>query len=512
MVEAKLPDPMYVERDEERQHYLDFLAQDTPWILLFTGMGGSGKTHFLNTLKRYTPPTCKLVTLDFYVEDEREDALTVLRKIAGQIKPYCDAQSYQEFEGALKEGRKTLASDQLQIFQQANFGEYSQTQGVRLDLAVEASKAKIRQVRSQVAEAFYNLLETFRLSQLVIILDTCELLDEKEGRVVGEWLKKDLLPHIHTLLQEKQCRCSVVAASSIPMSFANSPGSTQPLNLDHIPKTEVDDYLQRMGVEDPRLRQYIYSAITYGHASCIEVLARIWSEKGPFRFEERAKLHSLFKQKAWRVLYDRVLEKFEHSPLKELVHYGVLLRSFDLPLLRIVFSGSLPASEALSRFQKLILYPFIREYSSTHHAFIDLMREILVEAIRYQETIEWRYYHGLAMQELQTKSRVDWHYHALSCDEVQGMREWQQAVEKAYRNADRERLSELLEVANDKTLKLSAPSCAERAYEQGRYYTFCQQKDNALASYRQALALFQSIHDATGEAKARQAIDRMQQG
>ena len=36
-----------VVRESERALYLNLLAQDTPWVLLITGLGGCGKSELL---------------------------------------------------------------------------------------------------------------------------------------------------------------------------------------------------------------------------------------------------------------------------------------------------------------------------------------------------------------------------------------------------------------------------------------------------------------------------------
>src|SRR5258708_18492876 len=90
-----------------------------------------------------------------------------------------------------------------------------------------------------------------------------------------------------------------------------------------------------------------------------------------------------------RFTNERVLRQLK-PPFKELTQYGVLLRSFDLPLLRTVFPELLPEPEALERFNQLIRYPFIESRGTYPYAFHELLREALPEGTQKEDPQAWK--------------------------------------------------------------------------------------------------------------------------
>lgn len=197
-----------------------------------------------------------------------------------------------------------------------------------------------------------------------------------------------------------------------------------------------------------------------------------------------------------RFTNERVLRHLK-TPFKELTRYGVLLRSFDLPLLKNVFPELLPESAALERFNQLIRHPYIESRGSYRYAFHELVHEALTEETQKEEPEAWRCYHKRALNYFTTVSphSPDWYYHLLAYDEKQGLMEWQQAVQEARESGKREFIGALLQAALDKALKLSPAARAEIVYEQGRfnYYGVQYYTTTAMRS-RYSTTSVKSIH------------------
>ena len=189
---------LFVGREREQNVYKKFLAKETPWVLIITGLGGIGKTTLLRRLTEYTLSESMLfktsvVTLDFANEELRNDPLRLLGKLTTDTASFCDLQQIDvDFKEVLQQNIDQLA--QLSM-------ERAQT-GVS-----EADDPALREIRHQmrelVTEAFYKQIKTFRLNQLIIMLDTCEWLNEPEGIEVGQWVLNELVPGLHRCIRQQ---------------------------------------------------------------------------------------------------------------------------------------------------------------------------------------------------------------------------------------------------------------------------------------------------------------------
>jgi len=507
-----MPEAVFVGRERETDVYKKFLAKKTPWVLIITGLGGIGKSTLLRRLTEYTAKEPALsgtgvVTLDFADEDLRNDPLKLLDKLTKDTAPYCDL---QQIDVELK--------NELQ----QNFDQLAQLSAQRAQTGVnEAEDPALREMRHQMrqlaTEAFYLQLKTFTLQRLVIMLDTCEWLNEPEGVEVGQWVLNELIPGIHTRIRQKGHQCSVVVASRLQPRLDVINGQEQRrLNLPMLGKAEVDQYLEHMGMQDADLRQRVYE-VTHGHALCISIIGDYWQNRTeqshPFTIADlpELELQEISEIALIRFTNERVLRHLK-TPFKELTRYGVLLRSFDLPLLKIVFPELLPEPAALERFNRLIRYPYIESRGNYRYAFHELVHEALTEETQKEEPEEWKRYHKRALDYFTQASprSPDWYYHLLAYDEKQGLLEWQQAIQEARESGKREYIGALLQAALDKALKLSPAACAEIVYEQGRFNYYGVQWEEALKSYKEALATFQEMGDYSGQAKVLQAMGDVQ--
>ena len=520
MAEAVPPLFSYIERVAERQAYLEFLTRDTPWVLLVTGLEGNGKTEFLRDIQDPTSlnDMC-VVYLNFAMSSLQKDALSVLARLVERIESFCDEQRIRTFKDILQARRDKLSELSIWVVQQHRVGNYGQSRDANQTVSVpdDMAQEKRQQIRAVVTEAFYAVLDSFRLSQLVILLDNCEWINEIESSLlesieVSRWLMDELLPDIHERMQAKNKRCSVVIASSIPPTFRNiNERAQQRCNLDKLDKASVDRYFQQLGIEDSSLRHCIYENITYGHACCVWIVGEILQTHRSFTSANLPQLQSLFKEQALhKFLHVHIFGKHPESRFRNLIHYGALLRSFDQPLLEAVFPEWMPPSEAFHLFHKLILYPYIIDQHNSRYAFIDLIREVLTHSIRYQESAKWQEYNQRALNFLKKISHLDRFYHALACNEQKGLSDWIQAVQEAYSRKPEE-IAMLLEIISDKTLILSPTGSAERSYQRGQFYEYNKQYDEALEQFEQAQIFFRQVDDSSGEDRVRQKIDEVQQ-
>lgn len=461
-------------RTRELQRYQKFTAKETPWVLILRGLGGSGKSTFLTEIEKQESlrsfDTCT-VFLDFATKSFRDDYLALLENFSQQVESHCDAEQTVNFRKSVASGRyeigKRISSGKTEIgeiYQGITAGNDAEIKSI--ESTINITEANIRETRHQMREIskekFYAQMKTFSKKRLIILLDTCEWLNEQKGAEAGQWLVDELLPWLHTSMQRKGQSCFVIIASRIPLNLNCIKDKEQDkLKLDMLEKADIYQCLEQMETQDINIKDYIYN-MTYGHPHSISIIYDLWEEYWgkPLVVANLPRLRDLFYERAMREVIDAdILQRLLHSPLDELTHYGSLLWHFNLPLLEAVFKEWLPEAEARERFEQLKLYPhveYVESLGNFNYMFHRLLREILADYIRVQEPDKWRYYHRLALDflssaPLPTENSPDWYYHQLALDETQGVLYWNEIKNKQ----SQEYLDALREVARDRTLKLT---------------------------------------------------------
>ena len=515
-MEASTLQNIFVGREHEQQLYHDFLTYDAPWVLIITGFGGIGKSTLLEHLAKHTSSSTCTCKLDFNETVLRTEPLIILQRLAQQIRLYGNARQFNAFEQALH--RDLDQVEQIRKIKLPSYtGDDANIQEAHPDYLEDdaATKEIGRQMRELSTESFYDLLNAFHLNQLVLMLDTCEWFNEPEGWEVGQWVFNELIPELRNRLWQNGQRCSVVIVSRVkPQLERIDKQDQQYLPLSMLSEKAVYEYLERAGMHDPKLCQRIYD-ITHGHALSVSIIGTICQEQGEKSLTEEdfPLLQKEFTEKASMQFVDeRILSRLE-SPYRELTRYGVLLRTFNLPLLQAVFFdiNMLKGPDAPSIFDHLIRYPYIESRGNNNYAFHELLREVIGEKVQQQdgpEKARWKIYHKHALEYFNyiAPYSLDWYYHAIASDEEHGMRNWLQAIQEARESEKREYSGALLRAAFDKALKLSPMAHAEILYEEGRFNYNCGRWDAALNSYEQALSSFKKIENYAGQAKVLQAI------
>lgn len=325
----------------------------------------------------------------------------------------------------------------------------------------------------------------------------------------------ELLVGVHERLASRRRWCSVILSSRIQPPFTVIEQQDRiALTLPMLEKPAVDLYLEQIGMLDPALRQYVYD-LTYGHALCVSIVGLLWQEQGdhPFTGADLPKLQAQFNERALLELIRERLDTRLKTPYRELTRYGVLLRSFNLPLLQAIFPELLPDTEALDRFHHLLRYPYIESLGNQHYAFHDLLRELQATEVRDQQPDKWREYHKRALDYLTQTAPFspDWYYHAIAYNEEQGISDWWKAVQEP-RNYGMAYLDSLFQAAYDVALKLTPVQAAHRTFRLGRFYYSGyggMQLGAAQECYQEAFSLYRQVGDRLGEANCYLAQGRV---
>ena len=499
---------IFVGREDEEKRYQEFLQQTPSWVLMVTGQPGNGKSALLRRYASQTPRAIARVHLDFSNDTLCINALAVLEYCAEQLK--ADPQAIAAFEQALVQARSLLRPPDS-IHQSINASDSAQVSGIQLSVSIANEQRQQALVLAQ--SAFLTLVNTIHETCLVILLDTCERLQQTDRYTlndVGKWLITDMLPRLHSRLAQHNCTCLIVAAGRFPLPFENI--LIHELPLPFLKEDAVEDYLQQVNMNDATLRRQVYE-LTHGHALCIAIIASLWQERGeqPFTLTDVPTLQGQFTERALlKFIGERILNKRLQTPFYELTRYGILLRSFDLPLLRAVFPELQLRQE---QFERLKQYPYVESQGNGYYAIHDLLRELLAGDIRHQEPEQWQMYHQRALNYLEqrTPNMPIQYYHMLALSETRGFAQWYDIVQATQLRGERDQLAALLQVASDKTLELSSRTRAHLTHERGRYNYYGANMQAALESYAHALDLFQQVGDRLGEANVLQAIGDVQQ-
>ncbi len=494
---------LFVGRQEELKRYKKFLQQETPWVLSIIGMGGSGKTTLLHHLASDMMPDIPFVFLNFVDERLRTEPLAILETLSEKLASFCNTEQVGTFSKTIQEGREELLRLNNQLERAIVLSDYTHWRET-LASVTEADARAVREirlnVRARVAESFYQQIDTYQPGRLALILDTCEWLCEQPYLEPGQWVFNELLPEVHHRLRQQAHQCYVVLASRQPLPLEAIRRTEQVgLNLAMLDRSGVDQYLQQMGMDDPQLREHVYS-LTYGHPLSVSIIGKLWEQRGEqlFTLAERLTLDKEFNERTLLEFIQERLDTQLTTPFRELTHYGVLLRKFDLPLIQAVFPELLPDTDALELFHWLIRYPHIEALGNQRYAFHELLRGIQAIYVRDHEPQMWQHYHKRALVYLSQTDlhSPEWYYHALACNEEQVVSEWLQAGQAAQR----EQLDALLQVVKDETLALTPLSQAKIAHQQGYFFYHEMRIDEALQSYQLALTLYHQVGDPLGEA------------
>jgi tetratricopeptide (TPR) repeat protein len=503
----------FVGRKEHRAAYQQMLRGAGPWLLVITGQGGNGKSRLLRQLQAETPDGIQTGLLDFANEYLRTQVLQVAEEVADCLQPLADAASFQAFRQAVQDGRRRITQMQISISQEVRGEQAAHLQQISQSISVGGAVNELRkQVERLVTDALLDLARAARGRPVALLLDTCEWFHEPGSQDVGVWLK-DTLPRLR---QRLGGRLLVLAAGreGLERFFPFEDAAHQPLHL--LPFPELDGFLQQLGMQEAALRRAVYE-MTRGHPLCASIVAQVWRER-PFGPADLPAFQGEFSDRAvtsW--VLERVIQRLQPH-FDDLTRYGVLLRSFDLPLLRAVFPEWLDSGDQV--FQRLIGYSFIIRLANRRWAFHDLLRAVQADYVRRQLPDHWREYHQRALRFWeQQREEVfgrqmrspDYYYHRLALDEEEATGEWESAAWDAAIIGEKDYWGRLLQAAHDSALAPGQPLRAARAFHQGRFFYYDAQWDQATAQFQQALTLFEQVGDRLGEATTRRAIGDVQQ-
>lgn len=513
-----MPQIPFLGREQELREYLAFLGGDAPQVMVVIGMEGSGKSSLLAYLKEHTPHDICTIKLDFAEPSLQTDPLKILHKIAQGINAYCNAQANGIIDTMIRRARFNIMENIPQVFiQKLEAGSYASIEATKLELkaselALETNKQALESVSSELYHQLNAQMRRARRDRLVVMFDSCEWLSsaqDEQRRVVGDWVMNDLPRELPASIPQLR-HCHVILASRVPLQVRAIDGRDPLLKrLELLEEAVVYTFLEALGVTDRSTHRLFYQ-FTYGHPLCISILINLAQQKGFAFIPEnlRRVQEEYYELVRIRLIQERILDSAFEPALHKLIRYAACLCSFNQQMLHAIFPELLPEEKATERFEQLIRHPYITFEGNGHYAFHDLLRQILAPYVRVQESEIWKKYHQRALEYLQKEEphSLNRHYHALACDEVQGMLDWRDAIEQAQSSGADYKIRALLHMVYDQTLKFSPASQAVHAYERGRLYHYLAQWEDALASYQEALTSFLALGNLEEARKVQEAL------
>src|SRR6266699_3944339 len=101
-----------IRREEALSQFQLFLQQTTAWVLVVTGLDGSGKSQFLKQIReeiRIHPVNdIALSLIDFANAVSRQDPFSILEEISQYTKKYCNYNKVVEFQQYLQKMRYSI--------------------------------------------------------------------------------------------------------------------------------------------------------------------------------------------------------------------------------------------------------------------------------------------------------------------------------------------------------------------------------------------------------------------
>ncbi len=497
----------FVGREKERAAYQRLLCEDAAWLLLISGQSGYGKSALLKRLRAETPIGWRVGLLDFDPEEGlATDALRVGKELAEWLRPLVTKDAYTVFAQEYKAAQALLTQQHISLQNKIEVGADADVQGLSQSINTGGIGAESRrQARDQVTDALLDLATEARGRQLVLLLDTCEWFHELLYHDTGTWLLRYLLPRLRERLEGG---LRVVAAGRERLETLLPDEGAQPISLELLSFEELEPVLSQLGMQDAALRRAVYE-MTRGHPLCVNLVVQLWQEPQGRALSSNdlpafQGVYSALAVIAWVV--ERILSRMQ-PPQSDLIKYGVLLRSFDLPLLRAVFPEWMGDDDAI--FLHLIRSSLITLLTSGCYAFHDLLRQVQADYVRQQLPEKWRMYHERALSFWnQHPEQVwdqhlpppDYFYHWLALQEGQGAIEWADKAQQTRLLGEKDYWERFLQAAYDTALAPNPLFQATRAFEQGQFFHYQAQWDSAVESYQQALRLFQQIGYLRGQA------------
>ena len=517
----------FTDRDSQIAAFEGLWADELPWIIVFSGMSGNGKSTLIDWLieNKCKPQGIKSIKVDMNLSGGL-NLPTVLSKLAVLLLPEAtqrfraeDATARQTYYRNLADLKKAEARRSVDIGMIAEGGSQISASSIRVQ-GDEAGEDKLRQnYHASLITAFYAEVAGLPQEQVGLFFDTFERAqDNAPGPEMA--LFWALLDELHQA--NPQLRVIVGGREDLQNQTARDWRQHEPLEVFSLADSNL--FLQRWSDNQipPDLRQAIFG-LAQGHPLLTELAAEVWRDGRlagkPLTLVELKEGLTHRSGKEW--LYGRIIIRFEelgNVHLSNAARYGPLLRSFTLRSLNAI----LP--EAVSKlddpaFEKFTGYAFIKQ-TEAGWEFHELMRAAQRAYLDKKDDPEVDGCHSRAAEFFRERARATQNedmarnalYHACFVDPAAVFDDWVEAAFDAQLSGERGWWDDLLATleAPAQFRRLTPEQQGQLIRNRGMWHVRDYNMEAALVSYGQALDLFRAVGDRLGEANTLQAIGDVQ--
>ena len=479
-----------------------------PWVLVFDGMAGNGKSTLIEWLiqNRCQRDGVPWARADLVTEAARSNFADLLGQWEDGLSNAVPPPVWQTYRGRRREILDELNRQRVQItatqqFEATGSASLSGTQQ-QMDISKLLQHAD-RHARTCLTDEFLDLLCAVP-GRLVLFLDTYETLQQAGDPDTIGWLWGGLLVRTHQ-------RCAglrVIVGSREKLDLAHDLLALSEQVQAFSPK-DCDAFLQDCGLTDFVLRDAIY-ALTRGHPLQTNMAVELWrqgqeTDRPVSQQEIREGLEARVPTE-W--LYGRIVDRLA-EPLKSAARYGALLRRFNQEILNACLPEESPHLND-NAFREFIGRSFV-ERRGHYWACHDLVREAQIDGLRRQHPGEFDEFNHrsatfFAGRWQATKSREDYLevlYHNFWTDEDTARNAWWEACNDAQLRGERAWVAELMALAECHDLArkpLEPQTQGDVLFHRAKWLYYGDEHPRARQRYEEARPIYHAIGNRLGEA------------
>jgi hypothetical protein len=388
-----------VDRDTEIGQFQDFITHPgEPWLLVFYGLAGLGKTTLLRHLNHTLGEGYLGLWLDFEESRLRNDFYGLLTELdralerAGLPSHVLSAYLKQAHQVDQRLSTKLVEAN-LNI--QAQNAEVSH---IRYQVKVDLAQAML-QIRADAARERMNLWLTYAKKTAkpwVVFIDHWDSLIEFGSNEAYEWVVSEfLLPASKNL---PQFRSLLANSSLLPKEGIGEIALQIPLNP-LLPEHSAI-LLGWEEVNDPIVRQFILER-SGGNPFLIKLAAQLWKERPDLDLSGLEK--ELPVQAATEWILDQMSQRMHDPRSRSALEHGVVLEWFNRDVLAYVCEAHDFSAEWYADFSR---YPFVENVwkRAGRKQFVRLVRKIKVNALWQQDIEAYHHLHQNARDWFTTRA------------------------------------------------------------------------------------------------------------
>lgn len=314
---------------ESAQHGAE-TSRDTPWLIVFHGLSGLGKSTLLKHLHdSCVGPALATVWLDFDIRSNRTDTHPILREMERALRlrklPATAWDIYnQECVRITQTRDRPLHFSQTQQAQIASIINSPQTMVV--NMSKERQDAEL-QAAAQQSEALAELLAHL-VDPFVIFIDHWDLLAE-DNPSLCTWMLQDVLFKAHC----RQPKVRAAIAGDQPLNSAAL--ATAVVNFPVKPLTTAESrlLLEQAGITNPETQTLILDR-TGGNPQLLNLAVSLWATDSMVELTELAQ--GLADRAASEWFLDRIVKGLRDKRSQAALMQGVVLRNWTRDTLEAV--------------------------------------------------------------------------------------------------------------------------------------------------------------------------------